>query len=190
MYSWKDGAILHDHPVFGASFESRLDPVAAALSAYLETHQYRLLEQDPILTAVPSRAPLIGRTMQRAGQAGWFARQIQSTGEKRGAWFQHLGDQVERCSRTEHDWDVRSETVEGRHVLLLDDVFVTGTSVFSYAKALQKAGAATVRAVVVVRHVSRRSPHYSDAWRIARRTHDLAWSPARSRVATLSATLS
>jgi len=62
-------------------------------------------------------------------------------------------------------------------VLLLDDVFVTGASLFSYAKALRLAGATEVRGVAIARHVSTRHCNYFDALRIIRRSAGWEWSP-------------
>jgi hypothetical protein len=46
-------------------------------------------------------------------------------------------------------------TVAGANVLLIDDMWTTGASAQSAAAALRAAGAATVAAVVIGRHVNR-----------------------------------
>ena len=187
IYSWKMGTGLHDHPQLGPGYALTAELIAAPLSAYLEAHAARLLCRSPLVTAVPSRAPLIATTMTAAGGLGWFACDVRATGVKRGDWAQHTSqDQAERRSRTEHDWDVDPDCVRGRDILLIDDVFVTGTSLFSDAAALKRAGAKTIRAIAIARHISQRYPHYTDALIIARRTHDLTWIPARCHVADVA----
>lgn len=187
IYTWKLEAPLHDHEVFGPSCASFAESIAAPLSAYLEEHEGRILGGHPVMTAVPSRAPLIATTMARARDLGWFTYDVHASGVKHGSWAQHTAaDQSERRSRTELDWEVDTEVVRDRDVVLVDDVFVTGTSLFSYATALKTAGARSVRAVVIVRHIAGRSPHYYDALRIAKRTHELRWTARRCRVAEIA----
>jgi len=183
IYAWKNGPSLHDRRLFAEHYATSLTSIAAPLSGYLEAHAPRLLAGDPVLTAVPSRVPAIANMMQIARDRGWFSREILISGIKAHDWAQLGADKLERQSRTERDWVVAAEAVVGRDVVVFDDVFVTGTSVFSYATALRRAGARSVRAVAVVRHVNPRVPHYFDAWRIARRASDVAWSPQRCRVA-------
>ena len=187
VYSWKMGTAQHDHPQLGAAYEFAAERIAAPLSAYLEAHAARLLCGRPVITAVPSRAPLIATSMAAARRLGWFACDVDASGIKRGEWAQHTAqDQAERRSRTEHDWDVDPAGVRGRDIVLLDDVFVTGTSLFSYAAALKRAGAKSIRAIAIARHISLGYTHYTDALIIARRTHDLTWTPARCHVADVT----
>lgn len=188
IYTWKMGTGMHDDPLVGASYEFCAERIGAPLSAYLEAHAARLLAGGPLITAVPSRAPLIATTMALARRHGWFACDVPVSGTKRGEWAQHTAqDQAERRSRTERDWVVDPTGVRGRDIVLLDDVFVTGTSLFSYAAALKRAGAKTIRAIAIARHVSLGYPHYRDALIIARRTHDLTWTPQRAHVAEVTA---
>lgn len=187
IHTWKKETGLHDHPILGPCYAETADSIAAPLSAYLEAQAARLLRGRPVVTSVPSRAPLIATTMNAARGYGWFACDVQVSGLKRGSWAQHTAqDKVERQSRTEHDWEVDAAVVRGHDVVLLDDVFVTGTSIFSYAAALKSAGARSIRAIAIVCHVSLRSPHYSDASTIAGRTHDLTWTATRSQVAEIT----
>ncbi len=138
---------------------SELLPLASGLSAYLEYERERLLADSAIVTAVPSRAPVINQALRQAAESGGFTVTCQVTGQKTGSWSQHTSSQQERFSRTVTDWSVDPDLVEGRMVLLLDDVWVTGVSVFTYARSLLAAGASAVRALVVVRNVPLRFPH-------------------------------
>ena len=81
------------------------------------------------------------------------------------------------------DWATGGASVTGRSVLLLDDVFVTGASILSYAAALRQAGAADVRGVVVVRHLRGLDSDYFDALRAVRHEREWTWLPSRAAVA-------
>jgi len=65
-----------------------------------------------------------------------------------------MAGQEQRLERTADDWRVDQETVAGRSVVLIDDVFVSGASMFSYAQALRQAGAKEIRAIAIGRHIS------------------------------------
>lgn len=181
MWDWKDLTTVVDgsnqRPPLGW-----LSDIAAGLSSYVEAHRDRLLADSPLLTWIPSRAPLFMSAMRLAAERGVFSRPLTSSGHKRSEWYQHGSTQAERISRTVADWNVDEAVVAGRPVLLFDDVFVTGASVFSYAAALRQAGATEVRGVVVGRHIQMTHCDYHDAARIERASRGLAWSPAPASV--------
>ena len=136
------------------------------------------------MTWVPSRGPLIATALASAPRPAVFSIPIESTGHKNGAWQQHtMASQAERLARICSDWAVDGRAVAGRSVLLIDDVFVTGASMLSYAAALLRAGAVDVRAIAVSRHIRDTHSDYFDALRIVRRTGEWVWDPTRARVA-------
>lgn len=148
-----------------------LDAVSVALSAYFEAHHDRLLSADPVVTLVPTGAPVIEAAFNLAQQRGWLSVACVRTGTKVGDWRQH--DRHEHL--TPAHWKVDDSLVAGRRVLLLDDFLMSGQSVFSYAAALRAAGATHVQAVVVERIV--RSDYYATlAW--LRPYRDVLWEPS------------
>lgn len=82
--------------------------------------------------------------------------------EKRYSW---IADALIRCRATEPLWDlpllerrrnikrafqvVRPEVVNGKTVLLVDDIFTSGTTMNECAKVLKQAGAAIVRGLAI-----------------------------------------
>jgi hypothetical protein len=161
-----------------------LGGIGARLSAYLKAHARRLLDGEPIVTSIPSRAPLVACALDTVAARDRLSARIERTGDKNGSWLQHkMAGQGARLARTTADWRVDGCAVSGRHVVLIDDVLVTGASMFSYAAALKSAGARDVRCVVIARHVRDTHSDYFDALRIVRRTRKWEWSPARSAVA-------
>src|SRR4051794_11303643 len=180
FWAWKERAAANGTEHGPSDWLSGTD---AALSSYVDRHADRLLEGDPVVTFVPTRAALVAAAFRRAGERHWSPGiEPRSTGKKVGKWFQHESNQVERLSRTADHWSVEADVVE-RPVLLFDDVFVSGASMFSYAHALKRAGATEVRAVAVVRHIDARNPDYHDAARITRRTQPLSWSARQPHIA-------
>jgi hypoxanthine phosphoribosyltransferase len=128
---------------------------------------------------------VIATALRLAAQRDWFSVSAVPSGEKIGNWRQQSSrEQHTRLALGIDDWNPYSIAAAGRPVLLLDDVFVTGASMFSYANALRAAGCREIRSVALVRHVSDRHWNYHDALRIVRRTVDWAWSPARVAVGT------
>jgi orotate phosphoribosyltransferase len=126
-----------------------------------------------VVTTVPTGAPLVSVAFDRAAPYGWFHFTPREIGFKRDAWNQH----DKHLPRTPADWIVDSSVTSGRRVLLLDDFFVTGQSLFSYAAARRGAGAVAVTAVVLVRIV--KIDYYTVLARL-RREHDLTWQPSRA----------
>jgi hypothetical protein len=114
----------------------------------------------------------------------WYAPQTTRTGAKAHPFEQHRTETAkDRLALRAEDWYLDCAIpLRNRPVLLLDDVFVSGATTFSYAHAHREAGAAEVRVVTLIRHLSTRSVDYGDALRITRRT--VAWDcdPAFSSV--------
>jgi hypothetical protein len=181
IWAWKTYA--HDGSQ-GAPSDDWLTGMSAGLSAYLDANRHRLLRDDPLVTTIPTRVPLIAAALDQARRKGWFAPHLASPGGKVGRWWQHASSsQDERLARRASDWVPSPEIAPGRAVVLLDDVFVTGASMWSYARALKQAGAGDVRGVVLVRHLHK-STHwnYYDALRISSRRMKLKWSPLQGAV--------
>ena len=176
IWDWKESTVAGDGPP-----DDWLSGVSTALSAHLDAHQERLLAGDPLITTVPSRAPVIDTAMHSAAARGWFSADISALGDKHGDWLQHkMSGQAERLGRTPNDWSLRTRIAHGRPVLLLDDVFVTGASMYSYAEALKQAGALEVRCLAIVRHVADSHWNYYDALRIVRRKGPWDWATAHA----------
>jgi predicted amidophosphoribosyltransferase len=55
-------------------------------------------------------------------------------------------DNLRGAFRLRQNWDV-----QGRHLILVDDVFTTGSTVEECARVLSQAGAGSIRAVTVAR---------------------------------------
>lgn len=181
MWDWKEQTTLVDGRWTGP--HDLLTEIAMCLAAYTESHADRLLEGDPVIAALPSRAPLIAAAFAVAKQQERLSLRLSEVGAKSGDWFQHeMHGQAERLSRRMDDWDVHADAVAGRPVLLFDDVFVSGASMFSFAAALKRAGAREVRAVAVGRHIADNHNNYYDAARILRRTRAWYWSAGRAVV--------
>jgi hypothetical protein len=89
---------------------------------------------------VPSNAPLVLRSFERAAKLGRFHLELTPTGNKLGNWRQHRS----RGPLLPSDWHVDAESVAGQRVVLFDDFFSSGQSMFSYAAALRAAGARSV----------------------------------------------
>lgn len=152
-----------------------------ALSSYLEAQAPRLLAESPVITVVSTNASLIACALRIASQRGWFAPNVVRTGLKRSDWSQRDARQEERLQRSAADWIVDEVSASGRVVVLLDDIFVTGATMFSYAAALRRAGAIRVLAVAYERVVSGFA--YYDALRWARDEHNYLWSPDAVEIA-------
>jgi predicted amidophosphoribosyltransferase len=61
-------------------------------------------------------------------------------------------DRVERMQNLRKAFAMRKNTkVSGKHLLLLDDVMTTGSTLHECALVLREAGAASVRAITVAR---------------------------------------
>lgn len=121
---------------------------------------YRILAQDfDALVPVPlhptrrrerefNQAEEIARLVARqAGRPMWDALQ-----RTRYTTTQTRFDRQERMENLRDAFRVRKrEAVHNRHIILVDDVFTTGSTVEECARVLRAAGAASVRALTVAR---------------------------------------
>lgn len=149
-------ALWKDH--WGAKVDDwqQLAPrVAAPLSSYLESaaERLRLSHADTILSWIPSSTGVIPNALKRAEGQGWFAPEATSTGcAKEGLPRQRLMGE-RRVDRRPEDWIVEAQ-VEGKRVVVMDDVYTSGASLHSYAGALKKAGANEVTGVALNRNIT------------------------------------
>lgn len=174
IWHWKNEAVEFGLDIAPGAF---LATIGERLARHLTYHADRLLDGEPLITAVPSRAPLIEVALREETIRGAAPFEVAPTGSKNGSWAQHLTtEQRERLARRPVDWRIDTRALDGRPVVLVDDVFVTGASIFSYAAALKDAGAGHVRAVAVARHVDRWHTDYFDALEIARLSREWSWS--------------
>jgi predicted amidophosphoribosyltransferase len=167
----------------GAAPAEWLRRYAAALSAYSEAHRLRLLVDGELVTAVPSGAPTVEAAFAVAAERGWFAPTITPSGAKAREWSSREGELTDRLALRADSWRVDVDVVRGRAVVLFDDVFVTGATVYSYADALRCAGAVEVRAVVLERVVDARvhgGHDHLDALRDVRDVGPYDWSAERA----------
>lgn len=86
------------------------------------------------------------------------------------------GDQYSRRVFAPERWEVTSE-VDGHHVLLVDDTWVSGAHVQSCASALKQAGAAYVTALVLARHLDEKGAAPDFLARHRTRVYDPAICP-------------
>jgi hypothetical protein len=93
-----------------------------------------------------------------------------------------MADAQERLARTPEDWLIPRAGAPRGPVLLFDDMFVSGASMFSYAAALRQAGATEIRSVCIGRHVPDTHWDYWDAARILRGAGEFRWTPEREVV--------
>jgi hypothetical protein len=115
--------------------------LAALLSVFMENHGACVGEWD-MVTCVPSE--------RRVAMASVVAKLQRFQGRT----FEVLRAQSEATGRAlDPDRFQVTSVVSGQRVLLLDDTFTTGASLFSAIAALRQAGAVVVGPVVLGRHV-------------------------------------
>ena len=174
--------------------------IGAILSAYLEHHlggrRLGLSHGFGVVTTVPSSRPVIAGALRRATLEGWWSTELTVVATARpGHARQRRRPDAERM-HVRGKWEVDRAAVDGLDVLVIDDIYTSGGSVYSFAGALRDAGARSVRAVVLARNVGAKDA----AWVLSllRRYHDrgLRWTPsvgaydilAHDRPAVVSAT--
>lgn len=73
------------------------------------------------------------------------------------------------------------EPVEGRSILLIDDVYTTGASIHSAASALSTAGASVIAGIVIARRIQPQFNEYSSALWERQSSQEFRWSIAAER---------
>lgn len=151
-------------------------PIAAILSAYLEAHRedLDLDAETTLVTFVPTRSPVVGQALALAAARDWYAPPLTETGSADPVLpCQRSMPADRRVRRSADSWSVLGP-VESARIVLIDDIYTTGASMHSFARALRDAGAAEVRAVAVVRTVG--GYVYSDTLERRRTRGTLTWS--------------
>ena len=148
-------------------------PYAAMLSAYFEAHAHRLLGDDVTVVVAPTSVPVVSRALRLAARQGWFAFDVRNVATRVRGRRQREASQAERLKRDPSDY-LMTRSITGR-VVLVDDVYVSGATMHSFARALLDAGAREVRGVALLRSATW---HAADA--VVR--DGAAWSPGASDV--------
>ena len=118
--------------------------LAAAWSAYWDTHRGRIHHPDCLLLRAPSRHPLLDWISAVAARNGWPTPAYEPAGPPCHGHANRYASRDERMTRSPEDWTITVD-VAGRNVVLLDDVFTTGATAWSLGRALKGAGAKTVK---------------------------------------------
>jgi Phosphoribosyl transferase domain len=131
--------------------------IGAVLSAYLEAQlggrRLGLPWDFGVVTTVPSSRPVVAAALRRAAQEGWWVPELTDAATVRpGHQRQRERPGAERIY-VEDKWDVDRAAVDGRDVLVLDDIYTSGGSIHSFARALRQSGANSVRAVILARNI-------------------------------------
>lgn len=161
----------------------------AVLSAYLEAQLATRGLGTPwgfgVIAAVPSSKPAVAGALARARTEGWWAPELVGVAVAReGVPRQRERPGGERL-RVENKWLVDAAAVADQDVLLLDDLYTSGGSVHSLALALRRAGAHSVRAVVLARNVGADDADWILPLLRERRADGARWHPAQRKRETL-----
>ena len=153
---------------------------AAALSSYLEAHRHRLVDRGALMVAAPTRNPVVANALQLARDSGWFSPPLITVSCLADeAIGQRFSSKEARGLVGSENWAV-PEGISGQDIVLLDDILTTGATLFGYAAALRKAGALTVRGVVIERITS--GYLLEEALIAERRRGTARWHPSQSVV--------
>lgn len=172
------------------TFQARPDnfiarSLGAVLSAYLEAQfgaQRLGLPWDfGLITTVPSSRPVVAAALRRAADEGWWVPQLADVADVRpGHQRQRERPGAER-PYVEDKWEVDRAAVEGRDVLALDDIYTSGGSIHSFAQALRRAGANSVRAVILARNIGNENAGWVQPLLQARHDAGAVWTPATNK---------
>lgn len=145
--------------------------LAAVLWRFLDAHEKCVagaagVAEFDVVTTVPSK------TTERDERRPWLRRIV-------GEWVGATSSRWRRVLRpndppvTGRFYDagryVGTAPLDGQRVLLIDDLWVTGSSIQSAAKALRQAGATHVAAVVIGRY---QKPDFGGSWGTVRDLYD------------------
>jgi hypothetical protein len=151
---------------------------AAALSAYHSAHQHKLLAQDATSTSVPGSRALIEVTVRLARMLDWPVPTINRLAAEATPHSQRQARREARMNLGSEHWQIADAVAQP--VLVIDDVYATGASMWSFAKALRDQGAPRVRGVALVRWAS--GTVYREHLADLRAKHGISewqWNPER-----------
>jgi hypothetical protein len=127
------------------TFNARSDnPIArnigAVLSAYLEAQlggrRLGLPRDFGVVTTVPSSRPVVLAALHRAAEEGWWVPDLAEVATVRPGHRRQRERAGGERLQVENKWEVDRLLVEGRDVLVLDDILTSGGSIHSFAQAL------------------------------------------------------
>lgn len=124
-----------------------LNVLAAAWSAYWAAHGPRIANNEDLVVRVPSTNALLDRLTRAAVALGWPVPALLVGGAAHRRSTRLVGRE-QRMAAHPDDWNVELD-VEGRNVVVVDDVYVTGATAWTYGAALRQRGAAHMRLVVL-----------------------------------------
>jgi predicted amidophosphoribosyltransferase len=158
--SWPLGsAIRRFKDDYGADPDNdRAASFGAILSSFLESQLQRICITTPAqwrVVPVPSSKPTVASALERAEREGWWVPRLTTeiVRAREDAQRQRERPGKERMV-VEDKWEVDAAQLESSPpVLLLDDIYTTGGSLHSLAAELKRAGARSVKAVVLERNI-------------------------------------
>jgi predicted amidophosphoribosyltransferase len=151
---------------------------AALLSVHLELVWKHAIDGGALLVMAPTRTPVVGRALALARDYGWYAPEIAAVAEHPGGAQKASTSKARKDLRAEHYGSL--DRVDGR-VVLLDDIYTSGTTMHAFARALRRAGATDVHGVALLRCGSWR---HTSGVRLDPRQH---WSPDRVLISAFDA---
>ena len=159
--------------------------IGAVLSAYLEAQlagrRLGLPWDFAVVTTVPSSRPVVAAALQRAGDERWWVPELSDVATVRaGHQRQRERPGAERMY-VEDKWEVHRAAVDGRDVLVLDDIYTSGGSIHSFAQALRQAGANSVRAIILARNIGADNGVWVLPLLQARHDAGQVWTPATNK---------
>jgi predicted amidophosphoribosyltransferase len=139
----------------GAQAAAAVGQVDAILSLFLERHERCVAKASGVarfglVTTVPSS----DRQRDEDHPLRRIVAQAQPTRDRHERVLRRTSEPA-RPRRFNPQRYIASKRLDGENVLLIDDTWTTGANAESAAAALKAAGAATVAAVVIGRHVNR-----------------------------------
>jgi hypothetical protein len=139
----------------GPQAEAAAEQVETMLSLFLARHEQCVARAAgtagfDLVTTVPSSDP----QRDRRHPLRRIVSSIQETSDRHERLLARTSQPVVARRFSDHRYRT-VRPLSGEHVLLIDDTWTTGASVQSAAAALKTAGAGTVSAVVIGRHLNR-----------------------------------
>ena len=135
-------------------YANRVEACAAVLWATIEASQPGLFDDDAsLLVALPSSKTFVGDCLASSARAGWPQVEVahRLLAEVRPRQTHLSQDERREAAAGKHSALGR---LDGRRVLLVDDMYTSGFTMHDAARALADAGAASVAGVVFARRLT------------------------------------